>query len=144
MNVHCGKYKRIRYKGIVCDRCGVEVTEKKVRRERVGHIKLGGSCSTHLVFPFFTKQDWLPFRSSVEETRHDHLLRALCCYSTRCCYQGVKENHSKNGFLTEEEYLGYLRNTSSENQYLEDSDPNKFIAKMGAELFIDLLRTYWI
>jgi DNA-directed RNA polymerase subunit beta' len=57
---HCGKYKRIRYKGIVCDRCGVEVTEKKVRRERMGHINLGGSCCAHLVFPFVTKQNWLP------------------------------------------------------------------------------------
>jgi DNA-directed RNA polymerase subunit beta' len=52
---HCGKYKRIRYKGIVCDRCGVEVTEKKVRRERMGHITLSCSCCTYLVLPFIAK-----------------------------------------------------------------------------------------
>jgi hypothetical protein len=74
---HCGKYKRIRYKGIVCDRCGVEVTEKKVRRERMGHIQLGGARGPHLVFPQPAEQDRLPVGPAHQEARSDHLLRAL-------------------------------------------------------------------
>lgn len=71
---HCGKYKRIRYKGIVCDRCGVMVTEKKVRRERMGHIKLVVPVAHHLVFPFIAQQNRLSTRTSLEEARRCNLL----------------------------------------------------------------------
>ena len=81
---HCGKYKRIRYKGIVCDRCGVEVTEKKVRRERMGHIKPCRARSTYLVLPFAPQQNRLSPRTPLKETRGCHILRTLCRHQSRC------------------------------------------------------------
>ena len=133
---HCGKYKRIRYKGIVCDRCGVEVTEKKVRRERMGHI--------HLVVP--VAHIWY-FRSLPNKIGYllglpTKKLDAIIYYERYVVIQpGVKEADgiSKYDLLSEEEYLEIMDNLPKENLYLEDSDPNKFIAKMGAEAVYDLL-----
>ncbi|WP_185862009.1 DNA-directed RNA polymerase subunit beta' [Blattabacterium cuenoti] len=135
----CGKYKRIRYKGIVCDRCGVEVTEKKVRRERMGHISL--------VVPVV--HIWC-FRSSPNKIGYllglpSKKLEMIIYYERYVVIQGGVSFRSdgspfqKGDFLTEEEYLYVLNNIPKGNQQLEDSDPNKFIAKMGAECIKELL-----
>ena len=131
---HCGKYKRIRYKGIVCDRCGVEVTEKKVRRERMGHI--------HLVVPI--AHIWY-FRSLPNKIGYllglpTKKLDAIIYYERYVVIQpGCVDTVSELDLLSEEEYLEILDNLPKENQLLEDSDPNKFIAKIGAEAVYDLL-----
>ncbi|MCD8177080.1 MAG: DNA-directed RNA polymerase subunit beta' [Tannerellaceae bacterium] len=131
---HCGKYKRIRYKGIVCDRCGVEVTEKKVRRERMGHI--------HLVVP--VAHIWY-FRSLPNKIGYllgisTKKLDSIIYYERYVVIQpGNVEEISELDLLSEEEYLNILDNLPKENQMLEDSDPNKFIAKIGAEAVYDLL-----
>ncbi|WP_341655551.1 DNA-directed RNA polymerase subunit beta' [Blattabacterium cuenoti] len=135
----CGKYKRIRYKSIVCDRCGVEVTEKKVRRERMGHISL--------VVPVV--HIWC-FRSSPNKIGYllglpSKKLEMIIYYERYVVVQGgfgVRLDGSsfqKGDFLTEEEYLQVLNTLPKGNQQLEDNDPNKFIAKMGAECIEDLL-----
>ena len=136
----CGKYKRIRYKGIVCDRCGVEVTEKKVRRDRVGHI--------NLVVP--VAHIWY-FRSLPNKIGYllglpSKKLNMIIYYERYVVIQpGNAMNEEgepvqKMDFLTEEEYLTILEALPQENQYLDDEDPEKFIAKMGAECLIELLR----
>ena len=149
---HCGKYKRIRYKGIVCDRCGVMVTEKKVRRERMGHIQL--------VVP--VAHIWY-FRSLPNKIGYllglpTKMLDAVIYYEKYIVIQpgvmGRKENEERqdvpgkenvldgvetNQLLTEEEYLTIMDNLPEGNEYLDDNDPNKFIAKMGAEAIQDLL-----
>ena len=131
---HCGKYKRIRYKGIVCDRCGVEVTEKKVRRERMGHI--------HLVVP--VAHIWY-FRSLPNKIGYllgipTKKLDMVIYYERYVVIQpGIAEDSNYLDLLTEEEYLDIIDALPKENQMLDDSDPNKFIAKMGAEALEDLL-----
>ena len=133
---HCGKYKRIRYKGIVCDRCGVEVTEKKVRRERMGHIQL--------VVP--VAHIWY-FRSLPNKIGYllglpTKSLDAIIYYERYVVIQpgvAAEEGVEKLQLLAEEEYLDLLDKLPKDNQYLEDTDPNKFIAKMGAEAVYDLL-----
>ena len=133
---YCGKYKRIRYKGIVCDRCGVEVTEKKVRRERMGHIKL----VVPVVHIWFFKS--LPNKIGYLLGLSSKKLESIIYYERYVVIQaGVKENDgiSKMDLLTEEEYLEIMDTLPPENQALEESDPNKFIAKMGAESVRDLL-----
>ncbi|MCZ2100839.1 MAG: DNA-directed RNA polymerase subunit beta' [Chitinophagales bacterium] len=131
----CGKYKRIRYKGIVCDRCGVEVTEKKVRRERMGHIKL----VVPVVHIWFFKS--LPNKIGYLLGYSSKKLESIIYYERYVVVQpGVKENEiSKHDTLTEEEYFDVLDTLPKDNQLLEDTDPNKFIAKMGAEAIKDLL-----
>ena len=133
---YCGKYKRIRYKGIVCDRCGVEVTEKKVRRERMGHIKL----VVPVVHIWFFKS--LPNKIGYLLGLSSKKLETIIYYERYVVIQaGVKENEgiSKMDLLTEEEYLDILDTLPAENQMLDDNDPNKFIAKMGADAVRDLL-----
>ena len=133
---HCGKYKRIRYKGIVCDRCGVEVTEKKVRRERMGHIQL--------VVP--VAHIWY-FRSLPNKIGYllglpTKSLDAIIYYERYVVIQpgiAAEEGIEKLQLLSEEEYLDLLDKLPQDNQYLDDTDPNKFIAKMGAEAVQDLL-----
>ena len=132
---HCGKYKRIRYKGIVCDRCGVEVTEKKVRRERMGHI--------HLVVP--VAHIWY-FRSLPNKIGYllgipTKKLDMVIYYERYVVIQpGTVDSVNNLDLLTEEEYLDILDSLPKENQMLEDNDPNKFIAKMGADALEDLLQ----
>ncbi len=132
---HCGKYKRIRYKGIVCDRCGVEVTEKKVRRERMGHI--------HLVVP--VAHIWY-FRSLPNKIGYllgipTKKLDMVIYYERYVVIQsGIAESANQLDLLTEEEYLDILDSLPRENQMLENNDPNKFIAKMGAEALEMLLQ----
>jgi DNA-directed RNA polymerase subunit beta' len=133
---HCGKYKRIRYKGIVCDRCGVEVTEKKVRRERMGHIEL----VVPIVHIWYFKS--LPNKIGYLLGLPSKKLEMIIYYERYVVIQsGIKEEDGVNylDFLTEEEYLDILDSLPKENQYLDDSDPNKFIAKMGGEAIWDLL-----
>ncbi len=133
---YCGKYKRIRYKGIVCDRCGVEVTEKKVRRERMGHIKL----VVPVVHIWFFKS--LPNKIGYLLGLSSKKLETIVYYERYVVIQpGVKEESGMNvlDLLTEEEYLDILEQLPPDNQQLEDEDPNKFIAKMGAEAVRDLM-----
>ncbi len=133
---HCGKYKRIRYKGIVCDRCGVEVTEKKVRRERMGHIQLVVPVA-HIWF--FRS---LPNKIGALLGLQTKKLESIIYYEKYIVINsGIKEADGIKylDFLTEEEYFDIMDNIPPENQYLDDSDPDKFIAKMGAEALCDLL-----
>ena len=132
----CGKYKRIRYKGIVCDRCGVEVTEKKVRRERMGHINLVVPVA-HIWY-FKSLPNKIGYLLGLPTKKLDMII-----YYERYVVvnAGVKATDGINylDFLSEEEYLNILDTLPKENQYLDDTDPNKFIAKMGAEALQALL-----
>jgi len=137
---HCGKYKRIRYKGIICDRCGVEVTEKKVRRERMGHISLVVPVA-HIWY-FKSLPNKIGYLLGLPTKKLDTII-----YYERYVVINAAGTTNAEGepieyldFLTEEEYLDILDALPKENQYLEDSDPNKFIAKMGAEALFDLLK----
>jgi DNA-directed RNA polymerase subunit beta' len=132
----CGKYKRIRYKGIVCDRCGVEVTEKKVRRERMGHIKL----VVPVVHIWYFKS--LPNKIGYLMGMSSKKLESIVYYERYVVIQpGIRAEKGQHiaDLLTEEEYLDILDTLPKENQYLPDDDPQKFIAKMGAEAVHDLL-----
>ena len=142
----CGKYKRIRYKGIVCDRCGVEVTEKKVRRERSGHIELVVPVA-HIWY-FRSLPNKIGYLLGMPTKRLDQVIYyekyvviQPGAFEGRTDEQGDEYNGShKMDLLTEEEYLDIVENKlGAENDLLEDSDPNKFIAKMGAEAVYDLL-----
>ncbi|NNF76104.1 MAG: DNA-directed RNA polymerase subunit beta' [Flavobacteriaceae bacterium] len=135
----CGKYKRIRYKGIVCDRCGVEVTEKKVRRDRVGHINLVVPVA-HIWY-FRSLPNKIGYLLGLPSKKLDMII-----YYER--YVVIQPGNAQNAegeplqkmdFLTEEDYLNIVEALPQENQYLDDSDPEKFIAKMGAECLIELL-----
>ena len=133
---HCGKYKRIRYKGIVCDRCGVEVTEKKVRRERMGHIQL----VIPVVHIWFFRS--LPSKVGMLLGLSIKKLEQIIYYEKYVVIQpGIKEADGvkKMDFLDDEEYNAILDSLPKENQMLPDDDPNKFIAKMGAEAILMLL-----
>ena len=129
---YCGKYKRIRYKGIVCDRCGVEVTEKKVRRERMGHIKL----VVPVVHIWFFKS--LPNKIGYLLGLSSKKLESIIYYERYVVIQaGITEDREEPitnmDLLTEEEYLDILDALPAENQQMDDDDPNKFIAHMGAD-----------
>jgi DNA-directed RNA polymerase subunit beta' len=133
---HCGKYKRIRYKGIVCDRCGVEVTEKRVRRERMGHINLVVPVA-HIWY-FKSLPNKIGYLLGMPAKK----LELIVYYERYVVVQpGIKEADGIQylDFLTEEEYLEILETLPKENQMLDDADPNKFVAKMGGEALIDLL-----
>ena len=141
---YCGKYKRIRYKGIVCDRCGVEVTEKKVRRERVGHIKL----VVPIVHIWYFKS--LPNKIGYLLGLSSKNLETIIYYERFVVIQagvlaegiqvgGETKVYNYLDLLTEEEYLEVISNLPAGNQALSDDDPNKFIAKMGGEAVRDLL-----
>ena len=142
----CGKYKRIRYKGIVCDRCGVEVTEKKVRRERTGHIELVVPVA-HIWY-FRSLPNKIGYLLGLPTKKLD----AIIYYERYVVIQpgvlaGKKDSEGNDvlgsnmyDLLSEEEYNEIVENKiAPENDYLDDSDPNKFIAKMGAEAIYDLL-----
>ena len=138
---HCGKYKRIRYKGIVCDRCGVEVTEKKVRRERMGHINLVVPVA-HIWY-FRSLPNKMGYLLGMPSKKLD----AIIYYEKYVIIQSgvlegqqigedVVENHM---LLDEDQYLELLDRLPQGNEYLDDNDPQKFIAKMGAEAVYDML-----
>ncbi|MCT4582122.1 MAG: DNA-directed RNA polymerase subunit beta' [Flavobacteriales bacterium] len=137
---HCGKYKRIRYKGIVCDRCGVEVTEKKVRRERMGHISLVVPVA-HIWY-FRSLPNKIGYLLGLPTKKLDQIIY----YERYVVINAAGVNNAEGeplqylDFLTEEEYLDIIDALPKENRMLEDTDPNKFIAKMGAEALHDLLQ----
>ena len=133
---HCGKYKRIRYKGIICDRCGVEVTEKKVRRERMGHIELVTPVA-HIWY-FRSLPNKIGYLLGLPTKKLDQIIY----YERYAVIQpGIKEEDGINrlDFLTEEEYLDIVDKLPRENQMLDDIDPKKFIARMGADALEMLL-----
>ena len=136
---HCGKYKRIRYKGIVCDRCGVEVTEKKVRRERIGHIKLVVPVA-HIWY-FRNLPNKIGYLLGLPTKKLDMIIYyeryVVIQPGSAMDEEGNPIQHMQ--FLTEDEYFDILDRLPKENMYLDNSDPDKFIAKMGAEALIDLL-----
>ncbi|MDC3032227.1 DNA-directed RNA polymerase subunit beta', partial [Bacteroidota bacterium] len=137
---HCGKYKRIRYKGIICDRCGVEVTEKKVRRQRIGHINLVVPVA-HIWY-FRTLPNKIGYLLGLPSKKLDMIVyyeRYVVIQTIDGITNDEGEEVNKMDFLSEEEYLNILDKLPAENQYLSDDDPNKFIAKMGAEAIHDLL-----
>ena len=133
---HCGKYKRIRYKGIVCDRCGVEVTEKKVRRERAGHIQLVVPVA-HIWY-FRSLPNKMGYLLGIPTKKLDSIIY----YERYVVIQPgpLADDVAVNDLLTEDEYIDLTKRLPKDNQYLDDSDPNKFIAKMGAEAVYDLLK----
>tara|TARA_X000000950_G_scaffold128849_1_gene160971 strand:- start:557 stop:4855 length:4299 start_codon:yes stop_codon:yes gene_type:complete len=135
----CGKYKRIRYKGIVCDRCGVEVTEKKVRRDRVGHINLVVPVA-HIWY-FKSLPNKIGYLLGLPTKKLDMIIyyERYVVIQPGLAVDNEGNPLNKMDFLTEEEYLNTVEALPQENQFLEDSDPNKFIAKMGAECLIELL-----
>ena len=135
----CGKYKRIRYKGIVCDRCGVEVTEKKVRRDRVGHISL--TVPVAHIWYFRSLPNKLGYLLGLPSKKLDMIIyyERYVVIQPGGATNEEGEPVQKMDFLTEEEYLNILEKLPTDNQYLEDTDPEKFIAKMGAECLIELL-----
>ncbi len=139
---HCGKYKRIRYKGIVCDRCGVEVTEKKVRRERMGHIQLIVPVA-HIWF-FRSLPNKIGYLLGLPAKKLDMIIYYERYVVINPGIKQVDSSKTEQGlnyldFLTEEEYFNIIESLPKENQMLDDDDPNKFIAKMGAEALHDLL-----
>jgi len=135
----CGKYKRIRYKGIICDRCGVEVTEKKVRRDRVGHIDLVVPVA-HIWY-FRSLPNKIGYLLGLPSKKLDMIIyyERYVVIQPGLAVNAEGEPVNKMDFLTEEEYINITDNLPSENQFLDDEDPNKFIAKMGAECLIELL-----
>ena len=135
----CGKYKRIRYKGIICDRCGVEVTEKKVRRDRVGHIDLVVPVA-HIWY-FRSLPNKIGYLLGLPSKKLDMIIyyERYVVIQPGLAVNAEGEPVNKMDFLTEEEYISITDNLPSENQFLDDEDPNKFIAKMGAECLIELL-----
>ena len=138
---HCGKYKRIRYKGIVCDRCGVEVTEKKVRRERSGHIELVVPVA-HIWY-FRSLPNKIGYLLGMPTKKLDAVIyyeRYVVINPGPFLNEEDEDLHlEKFDLLSEEEYMAHMDRLPIENQFLPDDDPNKFVAKMGAEAIYDLL-----
>jgi DNA-directed RNA polymerase subunit beta' len=135
----CGKYKRIRYKGIICDRCGVEVTEKKVRRDRVGHIDLVVPVA-HIWY-FRSLPNKIGYLLGLPSKKLDMIIyyERYVVIQPGLAVNAEGEPVTKMDYLTEEEYITITDSLPPENQFLDDEDPNKFIAKMGAECLIELL-----
>ena len=133
---HCGKYKRIRYKGIICDRCGVEVTEKKVRRERMGHISL--TVPVAHIWYFRSLPNKIGYLLGLPSKKLDSIIY----YEKYVVINpGIKEADGVKlyDFLSEEEYLDIIESLPKENHLLDEADPRKFIAGMGAEALYKLL-----
>ncbi len=144
---HCGKYKRIRYRGIVCDRCGVEVTEKKVRRERMGHIELVVPVA-HIWY-FRSLPNKIGYLLGLPAKKLDQVIyyEKYIVINPGNLNLSIKETSTSEpepikalDLLTEEQYLEIMDNLPEENRALEDGDPDKFVAKMGAEAIYDLLK----
>ena len=130
----CGKYKRIRYKGIVCDRCGVEVTQKSVRRERMGHIML----AVPVVHIWFLRT--LPSKISHILGMPTKDIERIVYYESYIVIQPGNTGLQKKDLLTEEQYLEVMTTLPEEERYLDDEDPNKFIALIGGEAIKELLK----
>jgi len=130
----CGKYKRIRYKGIVCDRCGVEVTQKSVRRERMGHIML----AVPVVHIWFLRS--LPSKISGVVGMPTKDVERIVYYESYVVIQPGSTGLQDKDLLTEEQYLEVLANLKPEERNMDDEDPRKFIALIGGEAIKELLR----
>ncbi len=138
---HCGKYKRIRYKGITCDRCGVEVTEKKVRRERSGHIELVVPVA-HIWY-FRSLPNKIGYLLGMPTKKLDAVIyyeRYVVINPGPFAAESEEAPLARYDLLSEEEYIERIERLSPDNQYLPDDDPNKFVAKMGAEAILQLLQ----
>ena len=134
---HCGKYKRIRYRGIICDRCGVEVTEKKVRRERMGHITL--TVPVAHIWYFRSTPNKIGYLLGIPSKKLEAIIyyeKYVVMHAGAAAEQGIKDMD----LLSEDEYLQVLENLPKENQSLSDDDPDKFIAGMGAEAIYEMLK----
>ncbi|GAB4336938.1 MAG: DNA-directed RNA polymerase subunit beta' [Calditrichia bacterium] len=131
---HCGKYKRIRYKGIICDRCGVEVTTKAVRRERMGHISLAVPI-VHIWY-FRSTPSKLGYLLNISPKN----LERVIYYESYVVIQPGKTSYEMGDILTEEEYMNVIEGLSPEDRNLPDDDPDKFIAGMGGEAIRDMCR----
>jgi len=136
---HCGKYKRIRYKGIVCDRCGVEVTEKKVRRERMGHIAL--TVPVAHIWYFRSLPNKIGYLLGLPTKKLDQIIyyERYVVINVGPAVNAEGNALQKDDFITEDEYLDILDKLPKDNQYLDDKDPNKFLAKMGADALHEML-----
>ena len=130
---HCGKYKRIRYRGITCDRCGVEVTEKKVRRERMGHIEL--TVPVAHIWYFKSAPNKIAALLGIPAKK----LEAVIYYEKYIVINPGNSGFAKMDLLAEEDYLKFV-DANPENENLADDDPEKFVAAMGAEAIYDLLK----
>src|SRR5712692_7974104 len=130
---HCGKYKRIRYKGIICDRCGVEVTQKSVRRERMGHISL----AVPIVHIWYFRSSPSKIGSILGLSGKD--LERIIYYESYVVVQPGTTGLKEEDLISEEQYLEILASLPEKNQDLEDADPKKFIAKIGGDAIKDLL-----
>ncbi len=131
---HCGKYKRIRYKGIICDRCGVEVTQKKVRRERMGHISL----AVPTVHIWFFRSLPSKIGNLLDMSPKD--LEKIIYYESYVVINPGKSNLKKKQLINEEEYFNQLDSHGDLNEELADDDENKFVAKIGGEAIHHLLK----
>jgi DNA-directed RNA polymerase subunit beta' len=131
---HCGKYKRIRYKGIICDRCGVEVTQKKVRRERMGHISL----AVPIVHIWFFRS--LPSKIGYLLDMSPKDLEKVIYYENYVVINPGKSDLKFKQLINEEEYFDQMDAAGEINEELADDDPEKFIAKIGGEAIHHLLR----
>jgi DNA-directed RNA polymerase subunit beta' len=136
----CGKYKRIRYRGIVCDKCGVEVIEKKVRRERLGHISL--VVPVVHIWCFRSAPNKIGYLLGLPAKKLDMIIyyERYVVVQPGLAKKLDGSSISRLDFLTEDEYLNIIASLPSGNKNLDDLDPNKFIAKMGAECLKDLLQ----
>ena len=134
---HCGKYKRIRYRGITCDRCGVEVTEKKVRRERMGHITL--TVPVAHIWYFRSTPNKIGYLLGIPSKKLEAIIyyeKYVVVNAGAAAELGIKDLD----LLTEDEYLEVLSKLPKENQMLDNADPDKFVAGMGAEVIYDMLQ----
>src|SRR3990172_2421457 len=131
---HCGKYKRIRYKGITCDRCGVEVTQKSVRRERMGHIALAVPVVHIWYFRSLPSKIGYVLGLSTKE------LEKIIYYESYVVINPGTTGLQKQDLITEDQYLEILQSLPEDNSDLEEGDPKKFIAKMGGEAIKELLK----
>ncbi len=130
----CGKYKRIRYKGIVCDRCGVEVTQKTVRRERMGHIMLAAP----VVHIWFLRS--LPSKIGAILGLSTKDLEKIVYYETYVVINPGKFPFKKYDLISDAEYNSIMNSLTEEEKYLDDDDPNKFLALMGGAAIKELLK----
>ena len=134
---HCGKYKRIRYKGIICDRCGVEVTQKSVRRERMGHITL--SVPVVHIWYFKTLPNKIGHLLGIRSKDLEKIIyyeNYVVVNPGSAAALGVEEKQ----LLTEDEYFNILYQIREDNNRLEDDDPEKFVAMIGGEAVEELLK----
>lgn len=131
---YCGKYKRIRYKGIICDRCGVEVTQKSVRRERMGHIGL----AVPVVHIWFFKS--LPSKIGNLLGFSTKELEKIVYYESYVVMNPGPTGLRVNDLITEDQYSEIQKSLPPGNDKLADDDPEKFYAKIGGEAIRELLK----